>query len=103
MQTKQPKTAFITILTVGSTMLAYASLLLIYVYSVYEAYILNGFWKSLIVMIPVLGQILWAGVKFYSNGFFSTYYYLIYAFLLLAGFAQLLSALLSKNDRDNSN
>lgn len=71
--------------------LSYSGITAIYIYSVYEAVTLNG-WMGAFVAIPFLGQLLWAGVKFYSHGFFSTYFYLIYATLALFGLGSLISA-----------
>lgn len=81
------------------TGLAYLGFLSVYVFSIYEAISING-WKGAFTVIPVFGQIIWAGVKFFAAGLFNTYFYLIYGSLGAFGLANLLAAVVPKDDSE---
>lgn len=54
-----------------------------YALGIYQAYMANGFWKALIVAIPIVGILIWAGVQYYAVGLNSSFFYLLFSAAVL--------------------
>ena len=63
----------------------------IYITSIVQCYISgNGLIWTFVIAIPVIGQLLWAGVMYGTSGIFNSYFYLLFATLIVYGIARMI-------------